>query len=420
MPIRPLRRIAPSPLRAILVAFIFSCAAIPSRAQTPAPVPFEWNEAVHALAGKIASALTPAHTFSVEVKDVTQSAPVDPAALRRALADQLSILGSRQVESDSAESHIQVSISHGVDAYLLVAEVSSAGGSQTVMVAVANPEQTAVQPGPAPSLNRKIVWRQPQPILDFEQADIDASHAVWYILEPERIELYELSGGAEILHDAKTLGRSFASRDPRGRIVLTDATHITTFHAGMQCDSSWSPTFSIQCKGIPGQQWPMGAVSWRFESPRNYFSGNMVFSNSVETKFPAFYSAASPSPETSGQSGSKWIIAGIDGQTQIVGGTADASSTFAGWGSDIATLAPGCGPQWLVLATGAGDWTQPDRLQLYQIAGQRAVAVGQPMEVPGPVVALWAASDGKSARIVAKNLETGMYEASIVSVTCGD
>ena len=373
---------------------------------------------MHALAEKIASALTPAHTFSVEVKDVTQSAPVDPPALRRALADQLSIFGSRQVESDSAESHLQVSISHGVDGYLLVAEVSSAGGSQTVMAAVANPEPVATQPGPAPSLDRKIVWQQPRPILDFAQADIDASHAVWYILESERIELYEFSGGAEILHDAKTLGRSFASRDPRGRIVLTDATHITAFHAGMQCDSSWSPTFSIQCKGIPGQQWPMGAVSWRFESPRNYFSGNMVFSNSVETKFPAFYSAASPSPETSGQSGSKWIIAGIDGQTQVAGGTADASSTFEGWGSDVVTLAPVCGSQWQVLATGAGDWTQPDRLQLYEITDQRAAAVGQPLDVPGPVLTLWATADGKSARVVVKNLETGLYEASIVTPSC--
>lgn len=375
---------------------------------------------MHALAEKIAPALAPSHTFSVEFKDVSQTSPVDLAAMRRTLSDQLIILGGRQFEAASADSHVQVTISQGIDGYLLVAEVSGPAAPQTVMVPVANSEEAATQPGPAPGIQRKIVWQQSRPILDFAQADIDASHTVWYLLEPERIEVYEFSGGAQILHEAQTVGRSFASRDPRGQIVVTDATHITTFLAGMQCDSVWNPTFGIQCKEVPGQQWPMGAVNWRFESPRNYFAGNMIFSNSLETKFPAFYSAASPSPETSGQSKSRWIVAGIDGQAQLFGGTADATSTFAGWGSDIATLTPVCGSQWQVLATGAGDWTQLDRLQLYEITDQRAVAVGQSLEVPGPVLALWPASDGKSARVVVRNLETGVYEASIVTVACSN
>jgi len=340
--------------------------------------------------------------------------------MRRALTDQLAILGGREVEDASADSHLRITISQGLEGYLLVAEVSGSAAPQTIVVPVAHGEEIAGQPGPTPSIQRKIVWQQSRPILDFAQADIDASHTVWYLLEPERIEVYEFSGGAQILHESRTVGRSFASRDPRGRIVATDATHITTFLAGMQCDSAWNPTFAIQCKEIPGQQWPMGAVNWRFESPRNYFSGNMVFSNSLETKFPAFYSAASPSSETSGQSKSRWIISGIDGQTQLVGGTADATTILTGWGSDIATLAPVCGSQWQVLATGAGDWTQPDHLQLYEITDQRAVAVGQSLEVPGPVLTLWLASDGKSARMVVRNLETGVYEASIVTVACSN
>ena len=399
---------------------LFVCAAVPSRAQSQAPLPFVWNEAVHALAGKITPTLTPLHTFSIEVNDVSKSAPTDLAAVQRALADQLTILGGRQVEAAAADSQVKVTISHGVGGYLLVAEVGSTAASQTVMVPVANPEEAATQPGPTPGLSRKIVWRQQYPILDFAQADIDASHAVWYLLEPERIEVYEFSGGSQILHEVRTIGRSFASRDPRGRITATDATHVTTYLAGMQCDSAWNPTFAIQCKEIPAQLWPMGAVNWRFESPRNYFSGNMTFASGIETKFPAFYSAASPSPETSGQNKSRWIISGIDGQAQLFGGGADAISTFTNWGSDIVTLAPVCGSQWQVLATLAGDWTQPDRLQLYEITEQRAVPAGQPLDLPGPVLALWPASDGKSARVVVRNLETGAYEASIVTAACSN
>ncbi|HUJ83264.1 MAG TPA: hypothetical protein VLW83_15370, partial [Candidatus Acidoferrales bacterium] len=109
-----------------------------------------------------------------------------------------------------------------------------------------------------------------------------------------------------------------------------------------------------------------------------------------------------------------------DGQTQLFGGGADAISTFTNWGSDIVTLAPVCGSQWQVLATQAGDWTQADRLQLYEITEQRAVPVGQPLDLPGPVLALWPASDGKSARVVVRNLETGAYEASIVTAACSN
>lgn len=375
---------------------------------------------MHALAGTIAPTLAPSHAFSVEVNDISRSAPVDLSALKRAFADELGTLGGRQVEPASAESQVRVTISQSTEGYLLVAEVTGPGAAQTLIVAVAKPEEAAAQPGPEPILERKIVWQQAHGILDFARADLDADHTLWYLLEPERIELYEFSGGAQILHETRTVGRSFASRDPRGRITVTDATHITTFLAGMQCDSVWNPAFGIQCREIPSQQWPMGGVNWSFEAPRNYFAGNMYFSNSLETKFPAFYSAASPSRESSGQSNSRWIISGIDGRAQLFAGSADATSTFDGWGSDIATLAPACGLQWQVLATGPGDWTQPDRLQLYEIRDQRAIAVGQPLEVSGPVLTLWPASDGKSARIVVRNPDTGLYEASIVTVACGN
>jgi hypothetical protein len=67
-----------------------------------------------------------------------------------------------------------------------------------------------------------------------------------------------------------------------------------------------------------------------------------------------------------------------------------------------------------------GDWSQKDQIQLYEIRDRAAAAIGQPMELPGPILAFWAAGDGNSARVVSRNLESGMYEASIVSVSCGN
>ncbi|HXX20483.1 MAG TPA: hypothetical protein VEJ46_13850 [Candidatus Acidoferrum sp.] len=414
------RRFAPSRLRTILLVLFVVGSPNRMAPQTQESLPFVWNEAVHTLAGRIVATFASSHAFSIDVKDISQSAPVGLGAVSRTLADDLASLGARLTEAASADSQLQITISQGVEGYVMIAQASGPAALPAVLVAVANPEKIATQPGPTPTLVRRIVWQQSHPILDFAQADIDASHTVWYLLEPERIEVYEFSAGAQILHEARTLGRAFASRDPRGRIVVTDATHVTSYLAGMQCDGAWEPAFTIQCQPIPGQQWPMGTVNWRFESPRNNFAGNMIFSGSLEAKFPAFFSAASPPPETSGETGSRWIVAGIDGQAQLFSGSAGAISTFRGWGSDIATLTPACGSQWQVLASGPGDWTQPDRLQLYEITEERAVAVGQPLDVPGPVVSLWPASDGKSARVVVRNLETELYEASLVSVACSD
>jgi hypothetical protein len=35
-------------------------------------------------------------------------------------------------------------------------------------------------------------------------------------------------------------------------------------------------------------------------------------------------------------------------------------------------------------------------------------------------VALWPSDDGKSVRAVSRNLQTGMYEASLINLYCGN
>ena len=117
---------------------------------------------------------------------------------------------------------------------------------------------------------------------------------------------------------------------------------------------------------------------------------------------------------------SERIDAVLDGQAQFFESGADPVSSFGAWGSDVTSIASGCGSGWQVLATGAGDWTQKDEIQLYEIRDTKAIAIGQPLELPGPTLAVWATDDGKSARVISRNLETGLYEASIVSISCGN
>ncbi len=74
----------------------------------------------------------------------------------------------------------------------------------------------------------------------------------------------------------------------------------------------------------------------------------------------------------------------------------------------------------MILASGTGDWTQPDSIQGYVSSDPQgqAVASGDPVAFDGPVVSLQPAGKEGSARAVARNLKTGNYEAYIVTATC--
>jgi len=223
-----------------------------------------------------------------------------------------------------------------------------------------------------------------------------------------------------VLHETRPVPQLFPSRDVRGRLTLTDATHVTALVGGMRCEGSWNPDFALDCRENGNQQWPMGSFTWQLDPSRNYFSGRVSFSNSLETKFPPFYSAAAPPGSLTGQNASRWVVAGLDGDAQLLGRAAEPALSFAGWGSEFVSVASACNAAWQVLATGPQDWTQADWIQLYEIDSRRAVAVGQPLSVPGPVLALWSFDDGRSARMISRNLQTGMYEASMVSISCGN
>ena len=80
-----IRRNLPAFLRAILFVASLVIAASSTSAQSPGQLPTAWNDAVHALAEKIATAVTSSRTLSLDVKDITPGAPVALARFRQAL-----------------------------------------------------------------------------------------------------------------------------------------------------------------------------------------------------------------------------------------------------------------------------------------------------------------------------------------------
>ena len=265
----------------IFAAIFFICAASSSSAQTQDLLPHAWNEAVFSLAEKIAAALSSSHTFSLEVKDISSAAPVDVSAVLQTLDADIALRGGRSVPSASADALVQVTISQNVEGYVLVADIHRGDAQQVAIVPVTGSEDVAPQPSPQPGIQRKIVWQQSRPILDFAQGVMDARRNLWYFLEPNALVVYEFDDGAQVLRDAQSISRLYTSRDLRGRLLMTDATHVTAYVGGIRCDGLWNPSFTLDCRENSGQQWPMGAVSWTFDSQRNNFSGSMSFSNGV-------------------------------------------------------------------------------------------------------------------------------------------
>jgi hypothetical protein len=432
----------PFPARAILLGCALILAFGSARAQTrkqggaraetsaspaaPDALPANWNDAVELLADKIVAVSDKSKPATLEVNNISSLTAAEAAEVDAALGADLSQrlhIGSEP----GSQTPIVVTLSESEAAYVWVAQVSNAGAQKVAMVSIPREGHSAVRgERPAMSLQRKIVWSQREPFLDFavSQGGADGVPQV-VILETGQIASYEERNGtwtasATIaLHPTASL-----PRDARG-MIWQGPGELEVLLPGEACSGPAGNVLSLSCAPYPStnpeMRWPMvtagpGRVNATFQANRNFFIGTGMAGQQTGADPPTFYTAA----DIGGQEVPAWLLAGLDGKTRLLEGDAKAQVVFSGWGDDIAAIQSGCsvGPE--VLVTGTGDWTQPDHIQMYEVRDRQALAAGQPLDFPGPIFALWPSMDLKSARVVSENLQTGMYEASIVSVSCGD
>ena len=107
------------------------------------------------------------------------------------------------------------------------------------------------------------------------------------------------------------------------------------------------------------------------------------------------------------------------GRTQILDGGFELAGSVAGWGSDLAAAEAHCGGGSQVLATRAGDAREPDTLRAFALVNRVPVPLTPPLDLPGPVTALWSAG-GNAAIAVVRDLATGRYAAYGITVNCGE
>jgi hypothetical protein len=158
---------------------------------------------------------------------------------------------------------------------------------------------------------------------------------------------------------------------------------------------------------------PAPALAGFFAPTRNYFTGVLSPAIGKFSAVPKFYSAAFVPREKY----TLWLFASPDGTVRLIDGLNEQTSTFA-WGSDIATIRTMCGAGTQVLVTDPGDQAQ-DSIRAYEFPDREPAAVSAAVEFPGPISALWPENKGDTAIAIARNRDTGSYEAFRLSLSCG-
>lgn len=347
----------------LLTCAVFSIpgyARAQSSVKAVAQLPATWNDAVQALAGKIANLAGRAKAISLEVENISSLSLPDVTPIRQSLETELTRRGFRLAPESSGQTHVIVTLSEGVEGYVWVAQIRGGSDEETAMVAVSKTDVVPENRDQEPLLlEKKLVWQQPAKFLDFALAAApDGASRELVVLQPDRFAYYRSSDTAQwTFWQAIPITASRAwlleLRDLRGFI---DNQSGGTLLPEITCTQSFDPG-AVRC--APNDQ--KLVLPWR------------------SIKVPGH----------------------------------EDSETMA--------LADTCGEESVVLSTGNDDWTQPDRIQGY-LAGaldEDIHASGAPIATDGPVLSFARDEKGSDARAIVHNLKTGSYEGYVITANCG-
>lgn len=328
------------------------------------------------------------------------------ASISAAFADELQREGVKVVTADSATS-VSVTVTQSPTQYLAVAQIQRKENPETLLGTL-GAVKGLTEPASSFSLelHRELLFSQDTPILDMF-FDLDSTTA--FVLGPQEVSTYARQSDHWVLSSSERLPRHQPpARNQRG-----------FFGFGIDMASAQFSAELCQMYFLPDAK-PKG---WHCEKDATAVPVRGVSSEaSGGNKGAAWLSAAQI--EADGKI--RLVITGQDGLARLYEDGSEPAATFSGWGSEIAALRSGCGSGWQLLLTSPTDWTQPDTIQSVEIRDRRAAPTSTPMEFSGPIVALHtpgtrAVGPTKptvQAFAVDHNLQTGRYEAYLLSINC--
>jgi hypothetical protein len=393
----------------------------------------DWSASEQQLAKKIfAVAGNDAVSFSVENR--SSLGRRDSEIIQNGLRSALMSAGVRFAPAGPSPISVTITLSENVDSYIWVAEIhKSEGETQVTMVSMPRPSSSLKTADTVPlSLRKTPLWNQAARILDVAVLEEGATPIRLAVLDAEGVSLYRLQNGRWELEQTLPITHDRPwPRDLRGKVVAARDHLLDVFLPGVVCHTTGSQPMIMNCHDgedpwpliVPGQSEKAAsdrsAISSAFTMPtlaffspaRNFFTG--AFSPpGLRPTVSQFYSSAFLQRDNS----LVGLFAAVDGQVHFFDGVRERV-TRLDWGSDITSVRTSCGAGWQVLATGAGD-AATDSVRAYEIPDQDPVPVSAAIDFSGPISALWTESRGDTAIAVARNTDTGEYEAFRLAVVC--
>jgi hypothetical protein len=326
-------------------------------------VPSAWTEELGAVVDLVARICPPPARIELLLSNLSSLSANELAAIDEWLHMNLANRHFRIIDEDPVDAHVKVTLSEGTQGYLIVAQIHHGADEQVAIFPVVGSATPAKRAGGV-ALGDQVIWEQSGDILDFALPEpTTGAPPTLIVLEVGRMAFYVRDQGQWQLNSSVTIPPTRPwLRAPRGWIDLSRGlAEATATLSGIECKGDFGHPGTIQCNFVPQDGMPWAAPeSWK---PRNLESAG-----------------------------------------------------------DAVLLSLECNGRSVALATGSGDWTQTDFVQGYEIGalkGQGAIVSGNPLELTGPVTALWPTGASSLARVVVQNLQTGNYEAHLVTATCG-
>ena len=342
--------------------------------------------------------------MSLEFRNVSSLGSAEFASVSAAFQEELQRRSVKILAADTAVSLV-VSVTQTPTEYIGVVQIQRKETTETVIETIGLVKGPAApEPSFSLTLHRELLFSQDSPILDVV-LDGDTKHG--YVLGAQEITSYEWLGGQWVSGELEHLPiHRPPQRDERGLYfgLVVDAAAV--YFPGEVCGITY----------LDGKRWNCDRTTEHI--PVRTVSPAVL----AGKKLGAWISAAQF--EIEGKT--NIVVTGRDGTARLYEDGADPVAVFSNWGSEIASVYSGCGSGWQLLVTGKGDWSKVDEIQAVDLKDRRAQSVSAAIEFSGPIVVLRTpttrttdnAAANARAVAVARNLQTGRYEAYQLSIAC--
>ena len=234
------------------------------------------NSAAAQLAARTSSLLPRRATVSLELQNLTSLPAAEWSSFRSLLQDQLHKAGVETAGLETTAtppepglpftpSRVRITLSEDARGLLFVAEVFTGDNRQIAMLPWNLP--SSAQAKPRIRITKKVLWTQPDPILDILLVD---SGSQMLVLSANRVASYRLMEDKWMpsATDSLVLPRPLP-RDPRGRLEAT-ADGFRAYLPTATCTGAWKPELRLTC--LTGTAtWPdtFRRVGWRIVTCSN-------------------------------------------------------------------------------------------------------------------------------------------------------